>query len=78
MHQYANGPWGKKAHQWSSIPRQSLGQLKAPDSSEENSFILLHTLHWCHRRWTPKHSKLSETRMEATQAGLHTCRWDMN
>lgn len=44
MHQYANGPWGKKAHQYSSVPRQSLGQLKAPDSSEEDSFTPLHTL----------------------------------
>lgn len=44
MHQYANGPWEKKAHQYSSVPRQSLGQLKAPDSSEEDSFTLLHTL----------------------------------
>lgn len=31
-----------------------------------------------HRRWTPNRSKLSGTRMEATQAGLHTCRCDMN
>lgn len=67
-----------KSHQLSFVPGQTLGQLRAPISGEEDLFILLHTLHQFHRLWTPSHSKLSKTKMASTQEGLHTCRSDMN